>query len=287
MVRDHYDIENSQRTEEEIGALRQVWTAQAGCRWNCLFLFGVGCGGQHFWVKACVRSVGADMPCSCRQAHPHLHSHVAHPGPVMNLCDAVLHIWLRTRQGPAFPPTHAPPLPRWCCQVSVDVPRTAPNVPFFHEPVVQQSLERLLYIWGIRCVHHCQLLTPQHRNERYRHEEAAVSLGPVIPAAVASLHRFVVCLDTLTHTVLHMCRLPAICCRHPASGYVQGMNDLVTPFVAVCLSEVLEGQLSTWSADSLTEVRQREWEASSLQRQHAAARMSAGKRPQKCRWACF
>jgi hypothetical protein len=35
-------------------------------------------------------------------------------------------------------------------QVSVDVPRTAPNVPFFHEPVIQKSLERMLYIWGIR-----------------------------------------------------------------------------------------------------------------------------------------
>lgn len=75
-------------------------------------------------------------------------------------------------------------------QVSVDVPRTAPNVPFFHEAVIQKSLERLLYIWGI---------------------------------------------------------------RHPASGYVQGMNDLVTPFVAVFLSESLAGQLSTWSTDSLTE----------------------------------
>ena len=37
-------------------------------------------------------------------------------------------------------------------QVSVDVPRTAPNVPFFHEPVIQKSLERMLYIWGIRWV---------------------------------------------------------------------------------------------------------------------------------------
>jgi hypothetical protein len=35
-------------------------------------------------------------------------------------------------------------------QVSVDVPRTAPNVAFFHEPIIQKSLERLLYIWGIR-----------------------------------------------------------------------------------------------------------------------------------------
>ena len=34
----------------------------------------------------------------------------------------------------------------------MDVPRTAPNVAFFHEPAVQKSLERMLYIWGIRCV---------------------------------------------------------------------------------------------------------------------------------------
>jgi hypothetical protein len=37
-----------------------------------------------------------------------------------------------------------------CRQVVLDVPRTAPSVPFFHEPPVQGSLERLLYIWGIR-----------------------------------------------------------------------------------------------------------------------------------------
>lgn len=35
-------------------------------------------------------------------------------------------------------------------QVIVDVPRTAPHVPFFHFASVQKSLERLLYIWGIR-----------------------------------------------------------------------------------------------------------------------------------------
>lgn len=35
-------------------------------------------------------------------------------------------------------------------QVSVDVPRTAPGVAFFHEAPVQKCLERILYIWGIR-----------------------------------------------------------------------------------------------------------------------------------------
>ena len=35
-------------------------------------------------------------------------------------------------------------------QVAVDVPRTAPGVEFFHQPQIQKSLERILYIWGIR-----------------------------------------------------------------------------------------------------------------------------------------
>lgn len=75
-------------------------------------------------------------------------------------------------------------------QVSVDCPRTAPTVPFFQEPVVQKSLERMLYIWGI---------------------------------------------------------------RHPASGYVQGMNDLVTPFLEVFLSECLEGPVDVWKTEDLSD----------------------------------
>jgi hypothetical protein len=40
--------------------------------------------------------------------------------------------------------------------------------------------------------------------------------------------------------------------RHPASGYVQGINDLVTPFLAVFLSEILEGDMEQWASDSLS-----------------------------------
>ncbi|PSC74343.1 GTPase-activating gyp1 [Micractinium conductrix] len=75
-------------------------------------------------------------------------------------------------------------------QVAVDVPRTAPGVAFFHTPQIQKSLERILYIWGI---------------------------------------------------------------RHPASGYVQGINDLVTPFMAVFLSEHLEGPMEGWSPEECGE----------------------------------
>lgn len=76
-------------------------------------------------------------------------------------------------------------------QVTVDVPRTAPGVPFFHLPRMQKVLERILYIWGV---------------------------------------------------------------RHPASGYVQGINDLATPFLAVFVSEKMEDDdMSTWSLEDLPE----------------------------------
>ncbi|XP_021906812.1 GTPase-activating protein GYP1 [Carica papaya] len=40
--------------------------------------------------------------------------------------------------------------------------------------------------------------------------------------------------------------------RHPASGYVQGINDLVTPFFVVFLSEYLEGGVDSWSMADLS-----------------------------------
>ena len=36
-------------------------------------------------------------------------------------------------------------------QVQVDAPRTAPEVPFFSQPAMQAALQRVLYLWGIRC----------------------------------------------------------------------------------------------------------------------------------------
>eukprot|EP00944_MAST-04C_sp_MAST-4C-sp1_P015808 g15808.t1 len=62
-------------------------------------------------------------------------------------------------------------------QISVDIPRTHPDIPLFHTQAVQNGLERVLYIWSI---------------------------------------------------------------KHPASGYVQGMNDLVTPFYLVFLGAFID-----------------------------------------------
>lgn len=74
-------------------------------------------------------------------------------------------------------------------QISVDCPRTVPDVIFFQQEQVQKSLERILYTWAI---------------------------------------------------------------RHPASGYVQGINDLATPFLVVFLSEHLEGDIHKWSISDLS-----------------------------------
>lgn len=39
--------------------------------------------------------------------------------------------------------------------------------------------------------------------------------------------------------------------RHPASGYVQGINDLVTPFLVVFLSEHMSGGVEKWVISDL------------------------------------
>lgn len=55
-------------------------------------------------------------------------------------------------------------------QIKVDLPRTTPELPFFHHKPIQLMMERILYIWSV---------------------------------------------------------------RHPASGYVQGMNDILTPLLLI------------------------------------------------------
>lgn len=40
-------------------------------------------------------------------------------------------------------------------------------------------------------------------------------------------------------------------CTHPSSGYVQGLNDVLTPFLQVFLSRVFPGEMETWDVDSI------------------------------------
>ncbi|XP_046890128.1 TBC1 domain family member 22B [Hypomesus transpacificus] len=52
--------------------------------------------------------------------------------------------------------------------------------------------------------------------------------------------------------------------RHPASGYVQGINDLVTPFFVVFLSEFVEEDVENFEVSALSLDTQRNMEADSF-----------------------
>ena len=73
-------------------------------------------------------------------------------------------------------------------QISIDVPRTATDLPLFSQGPVRHSLARILYL---RAIH------------------------------------------------------------HPASGYVQGFNDIVTPFLATFLSRLMTGPMKAWNISSV------------------------------------
>lgn len=85
-------------------------------------------------------------------------------------------------------------------QITIDIPRTNPSVPLFQQKLIQELMERVLFIWAM---------------------------------------------------------------RHPASGYVQGMNDLVTPFLHVFLSEHLRAgeKFETTNMDLVPQEALREVEA--------------------------
>ena len=78
-------------------------------------------------------------------------------------------------------------------QIIVDIHRTCPMMPFFHQQGIQKLMERILYVWSI---------------------------------------------------------------RHPASGYVQGMNDLLTPLLLVSLYPHVINNNSSSSSSSSSSIGQ-------------------------------
>ena len=150
-------------------------------------------------------------------------------------------------------------------QVIVDVPRTAPGVPFFAQKQLQKSLERILFLWGIR---YCAALQLTHCANSTLHEALIASpffcachiiphiyvahiVRQFVPTQESPLHPGMLAFPSPACAVsdraeaIMACRRCVAChgCRHPASGYVQGINDLVTPFLAVFLSPHMEGSV--------------------------------------------
>ena len=135
MVPDYYDMASLSRSEEEVGALRQVspenpTPAALALRTRRPSVGGSGAG----------ESAGA-----CQ------------PGRVLRVASGrrwlLARRMLRRAASRRFAFMSSTEVREWLWrpQVAVDVPRTAPGVPFFHTPKLQKSLERILYIWGIRC----------------------------------------------------------------------------------------------------------------------------------------
>lgn len=124
--------------------------------------------------------------------------------------------------------------------------------------------------WRLQCLLVCSLLegaAAQTTISVASRHIICCTAHAVVQAVVVYVCSLVVCVQSMHELLLSMsdshkghCVLLLLSCnaacwsRHPASGYVQGMNDLVTPFLAVFLSEVLPGQLETWTPDSLSEV---------------------------------
>lgn len=89
----------------------------------------------------------------------------------------------------------------------------------------------------------------------------AGNLASLIFISSAIIHQFTALLSLMYSILLHSFQnqnasfLTSRAIRHPASGYVQGINDVATPFLVVFLSEYLEGSINTWSMADLSPER--------------------------------
>lgn len=138
MVPDYYDLAaagGEASGSEELGALRQVG-GLAGMRWAV--------GGRQRVLS--LRAPPQPL-CPCPLGISSLRAGgggCAAPVPGV----AFFHLLPAADTAPPVPPLTLSYTVFE--QVAVDVPRTAPGVAFFHQPQIQKSLERILYIWGIR-----------------------------------------------------------------------------------------------------------------------------------------
>ncbi|CAL5348044.1 unnamed protein product [Camellia sinensis] len=146
-------------------------------------------------------------------------------------------------------------------QIAVDCPRTVPDVSFFQQAEVQKSLERILYTCvDIRLAQIVYTRTREVRKYRSfgvtRVAHALNCVGIMILSIVSPVQMVGTPYANILNALIFPCscrfvryRTGAI--RHPASGYVQGINDLATPFLVVFLSEYLEGSVDNWSISDL------------------------------------
>ena len=113
-------------------------------------------------------------------------------------------------------------------QIAIDVPRMSPLVGLFQQRLVQEMVERILYIWAIRSPH---IILYDHWSIIH-YNTSATSIGRRLWKCSCCIR-----LNPMMFDGFHPC-IWTVMCRHPASGYVQGINDLVTPFLMVFLQVI-------------------------------------------------
>uniref|UniRef100_A0A183BSZ9 Rab-GAP TBC domain-containing protein n=1 Tax=Globodera pallida TaxID=36090 RepID=A0A183BSZ9_GLOPA len=156
-------------------------------------------------------------------------------------------------------------------QIHIDIPRMCPLIPLFQQKKVQEIFERVLYIWAIRhpASGYVQgindLVTPffivflsefiPDEMDMGTFDLAHLSREQVEIVEADSFWCVSALLDTIQDNytfaqpgiqrkVSHLKELV-----HPASGYVQGINDLVTPFFIVFLSEFIPDEMDMGTFD--------------------------------------
>ena len=203
-------------------------------------------GGQGGWGREVARASCHLPPLSAALKCP---SNPLKPPPSLHLCRQTALARKRREYGALIPAHHAPAAAAAHAgaaagddaaalrQVSVDVPRTAPGVPLFARGDVRAALTRVLYLWGVRGAGGMGGVGAGRAGARDA-EVASLQATVGCPsrgAGGADGARAPALVVSYLSSQTHPCARPKPACllSHPASGYVQGMNDVATPLLGV------------------------------------------------------
>ncbi|KAJ2940240.1 hypothetical protein O0L34_g11809 [Tuta absoluta] len=138
-------------------------------------------------------------------------------------------------------------------QIHIDIPRMSPLVALFQQTTVQVCVTLLYKKTDSILVR--QYYDAERDDDTYRQIHIDI---PRMSPLVALFQQTTV--QVMFERILYIWAI-----RHPASGYVQGINDLVTPFFMVFLQEAVPGEeLDNFPLDKLTEEQRNIIEADSF-----------------------
>ncbi|KAJ8711259.1 hypothetical protein PYW07_008501 [Mythimna separata] len=141
-------------------------------------------------------------------------------------------------------------------QIHIDIPRMSPLVALFQQITVQVCTRSELPPNAERRVETLERKRADYKHlvRQYYDAERDDDTYRQIHIDIPRMSPLVALFQQITVQVMFERILYIWAIRHPASGYVQGINDLVTPFFMVFLQEAAPGQeLDNFPLDKLTE----------------------------------